>query len=92
MEQPEQAIVVSDPARAQAGRRGVEVETLIEVVRSPEQSVAVRPGREIRQSRLEIPAGGTLYLLRVVVDVRPSELTIVTAYRTSRISKYGSKT
>ena len=92
MEQPEERIVVSDHARAQARRRSIDVESLIEVVRFPEQSFVVRPGREIRQSRLEMPAGGTLYLLRVIVDVRPLETTIVTAYRTTRIRKYWSAT
>lgn len=42
--------------------------------------------------RVEIPAGVTLYLLRVIVDVRPLETTIVTAYRTTRIRKYWSAT
>jgi hypothetical protein len=92
VEQPEERIVVSDHARAQARRRSIDVESLIEVVRFPEQSFVVRPGREIRQSRLEMPAGGTLYLLRVIVDVRPLETTIVTAYRTTRIRKYWSAT
>ena len=92
MEQPEERIVVSDHARAQARRRSIDVESLIEVVRFPEQSFVVRPGREIRQSRLEMPAGGTLYLLRVIVDVMPLETTIVTAYRTTRIRKYWSAT
>lgn len=41
-----------------------------------------------RQSRLEMPVGGTLYLLRVIVDVSAFETTIVTAYRTTRIRKY----
>ena len=68
----------------------MEADLLVEVARSPEQVVHVRPGREIRQSRIEMPTGGTLYLVRVVVDVKPLELTIVTAYRTTKIRKYWS--
>lgn len=64
----------------------------MKVARFPEQRLVVRPGREIRQSRLEMPAGGTLYLLRVIVAVRPLETTIVTTYRTTRIRKYWSAT
>jgi hypothetical protein len=85
-------IVVSDHARSQSLRRCVSLELLIQVVRAPEQRLVVRPGREIRQSRIAIPEGGTLYLVRAVVDIAPSEETVVTVYRTSKIHKYWSKT
>jgi len=58
--------------------------------RSPEQRLAVRPGREVRQSRIPTPVGGTLYLVRVVVDSGPLADTVVTVYRTSKIDKYWS--
>jgi hypothetical protein len=38
-----------------------------------------------------MPTGGTLYLIRVVVDVGPSDETVVTVYRTSKIEKYWSE-
>ena len=44
----------------------MEADLLVEVARSPEQVILVREGREIRQSRIAMPAGGTLYLVRVV--------------------------
>ena len=84
-------IVVSEHARGQSLRRCISLEMLMQVARAPEQMIAVRPGRQIRQSRIAIPEGGTLYLVRAVVDVAPFEQTIVTVYRTSKIHKYWSK-
>jgi len=39
-----------------------------------------------------MPSGGTLYLVRVVVDAGPHDEMVVTVYRTSKIEKYWSKT
>ena len=83
-------IRVSEHARNQASRRGLSDAILLEVARNPEQRMSVRPGREIRQSRLNIPAGGKLYVVRVVVDIVSDAEIVVTAYRTSRIEKYWS--
>lgn len=55
------------------------------VAEAPDQKVGVRPGREIRQSRVVFPGSEVLNLVRVVVDRLPGEDRIVTVYRTSRI-------
>jgi hypothetical protein len=81
---------MSQHAREQAARRGLSESTVLEVARAPEQRVVVRPGREIRQSRIAAPPGGKLYLVRVVVDIGRRAETVVTVYRTSRIDKYWS--
>jgi len=81
-------ISLSEHGREQASRRGLSDATVLEVARTPEQRLAVRPGREIRQSRIAMPAGGKLYLVRVVVDTGAQGESIVTAYRTSKIDKY----
>jgi Domain of unknown function (DUF4258) len=85
-------IALSKHAREQAARRGLSEEIVLEVARAPEQRLVIRPGRELRQSHVAMPAGGTLYLIRVVVDASPSDETVVTVYRTSKIEKYWSKT
>jgi hypothetical protein len=85
-----QKIVLSEHARTQATRRGLNEDVVLDVARSPEQRLAVRPGREVRQSRIRTPAGGTLYLVRVVVDSGQDGETVVTVYRTSKIDKYWS--
>ena len=53
-----------------------------------DQRQAIRPGREVRQSRITDEASGRLYLLRVVVDTASEGDTVVTACRTSKIDKY----
>lgn len=84
-------IALSKHAQEQAARRGLSEEIVLAVAREPEQRLVVRLGREIRQSRVEMPTGGTLYLVRVVVDAGPSAETVVTVYRTTKIEKYWSK-
>ncbi len=83
-------IVISEHARAQALRRGLSEDVVLEVARAPEQRIAARLGREVRQPRIGMAPDDTLYLVRVVVDTEPSGETVVTVYRTSKISKYWS--
>jgi hypothetical protein len=84
-------IALSKHAREQAARRGLNEDIVLAVAQAPEQRLSVRRGREVRQSRVAMPAGGTLYLIRVVVDAGQSDETVVTVYRTSKIEKYWSK-
>jgi hypothetical protein len=50
--------------------------------------VRLRPGREVRQSRHEFSSDKAIYLVRVIVDVTPGLVTVVTVYRTSKVAKY----
>ncbi len=83
-------LVLSDHARFEAARRGIEEATVRSVAQAPEQVLPLRPGREVRQSRMTLPPAGKLYLVRVVVDTGPDAEVIVTVYRTSKIDKYWS--
>lgn len=82
------SLVLSDHARQQAARRGIDESTLRSVAASPEQTLTVRPGREVRQSRVRSEHEGVDYLIRVIVDVATDPETVVTVYRTSKIDKY----
>lgn len=82
--------MLSEHARSQAARRGLSEAQVLAVARAAEQRIEVRPGREIRQSRITEPGSGKLYLVRVVVDSGPEGGTAVTVYRTSKIDKYWS--
>ena len=84
-------IALSKHAREQAARRGLSADIVLAVTQAPEQRLVVRPGRELRQSRVAMPAGGTQYLVRVIVDAGPTDETVVTVYRTSKIEKYWSR-
>ena len=67
-------------------RRGIGREVVLQVMAGPEQTVDVRPGRVVLQSR--VAQGGRVYLMRVFVDVDRQPAEIVTVYRTSKLSKY----
>lgn len=79
---------LSEHARLQAKQRAIPEDVVFLVARAPEQVIATRAGREVRQSRMVFPEREEPYLVRVVVDMLDDHESIVTAYRTSRIEKY----
>lgn len=81
-------ITLSEHARAEARRRGISEAVVRDVASAPEQRLAVRPGREVRQSRVADPASGKLHLVRVFIDSGQDGDTIVTVYKTSKLRKY----
>lgn len=78
--------VLTPHARFQMQRRGIDEEIVHRVMTAPEQQFDLRPGRAVRQSRVEM--GGRTYLVRVVVDLERTPTEVVTVYRTTKISKY----
>ena len=84
----DQRVVLTDHAKAEAGRRGISEARVLEVATTPEQRIEVSAQREIRQSRVMDPASGKLHLIRVVVDRGDDGDTVVTVYRTSKVRKY----
>lgn len=80
--------VITEHAAREMERRGLTQDTIGQVLANPEQQEDVRPGRIVVQSRIFMGVPAREYLMRVFVDVdrRPAE--VVTAYRTSKISKY----
>ncbi len=67
-------------------RRGIGREVFLQVMSGPEQTIDVRPGRVVMQSRTM--QEGRLYLVRVFVDMGRQPAEVVTVYRTSKVSKY----
>jgi len=78
--------VVTPHAGFEMQRRGLDETIVGRVLAAPEQREALRPGRDVLQSRLEM--AGKRYLVRVFVDVDRSPAEVVTVYRTSRIARY----
>jgi hypothetical protein len=68
-------------------RRSISPETADEVLRHPEQIVLVHSSRKAYQSRVDF-GNGDVYLVRLIVDDATAPAVVVTAYRTSKISKY----
>ena len=67
-------------------RRKTPRNLLEQVLQGPEQKVPELDNITCYQSRVEIE--GKLYLLRVMVNETVDPPVVVTAYRTSKISKY----
>ena len=86
-----QRVELTDHARRQAARRGISELAVLGVACAPEQIVQVRPGREVRQSRI-IDEKGAPCLIRVVTDRMGQDIRVVTVYRTSKVGKYWSPT
>jgi len=57
------------------------------VLATAEQEFEIRPGRIVLQSRA-VMEQGKRFLVRVFVDVDREPAEVITAYRTSKISKY----
>jgi len=86
MADPVDNYLVTSHAAFEIRRRGIDDGAVRRVLAAPEQRHAVRPGRDVLQSRIAL--AGKTYLLRVFVDIDRDPAEIVTAYRTSRIAKY----
>lgn len=78
----------TDHAREAMARRGLSEDEVTAVATAPEQLLDVRPGRVLAQSIRPSDRDRRVYLVRVVLDVWPDGAEVVTAYRTSQITKY----
>jgi len=78
--------ILTDHAVRELRRRGLDKQDLDDVLKNRGQRLEVRQGRVVLQSKTQ--EGGTEYLLRIFVDIDRNPAEIVTAYRTSKVSKY----
>lgn len=88
MADPIKEFVITDHAAVELARRGLTEDTVRRVLSGPEQQIEIRPGRVVLQSRITMDSPGKEYLVRVFVDVDREPGEVVTAYRTSKLSKY----
>jgi len=79
--------ILTAHARKELGNRRIPRELLETVLREPQQIVPERMGRSAYQSQLDFGTG-KIHLLRAIVDDRCDPPLVVTAYKTSKISKY----
>jgi hypothetical protein len=78
---------ITGHAEREIVRRGIPREFLEQNLAQPQQIVEAYAGRKTYQSRFDF-GGGRTYLLRAIVSEEEGSLVVVTAYRTSKISKY----
>lgn len=81
---------LTDHARLEMYRRQITEEQVACVLANPQGVEVVRMGRRAYQSVMKIGEMDRAYLVRVIVDVDETPKVVVTAYRTSKISKYWS--
>ena len=86
MAEPVDSYVITPHAALEMARRSVTEGMVRNVLAGPEQRHAVRPGRDVLQSRTAF--AGNTYLVRVFVDIDRSPAEVVTVYRTSQLAKY----
>ncbi|MFU8772984.1 MAG: DUF4258 domain-containing protein [Anaerolineales bacterium] len=79
---------MTNHAKNEIARRQITFEDIAKVLADPEQTMLVRSGREVYQSRITSADPQKTYLIRVVVDIDRQPAVVVTAYRTSKIEKY----
>ncbi len=73
-------------ALVQMQERGLTEVAVREAVENPDQVVRGKGRRQIAQKRMQ--EADREYLLRVIYEEAASEVTVVTAYKTSKVSKY----
>ena len=78
---------LSRHAKEEMQRRAIPLALLESVLQNPQQVVAERSGKKAYQSQLDF-GGGEILLLRAIVDDTVDPPSVITAYRTSKISKY----
>ena len=85
------AAILTDHGRGQLAARTISEAEVRQVLADPESVTEARPGRVVAQAVLSTGEPPRDYLVRVFVDVDRDPPEVVTAYRTSKISKYRSQ-
>ena len=84
-------IIFKGHAIFEAERRSISEELIKSVVRSPQQKLPSKKGRVILQSKYFDKEEAKEMLLRVIGVESSGTFRVITAYKTSKISKYWVK-
>jgi hypothetical protein len=79
---------ITTHARNEIARRQINIKEIDKILTDPDQTLPVRAGRQVYQSRIRSGDPQKTFLIRVVVDIDREPAEVVTAYRTSKIEKY----
>ncbi len=79
--------IFSNHALQELQRRGLQQNMVESVLNNPQQIIAEKEGRKAYQSQVDF-GGGKIYLIRVIVADNSDPAVVITAYRTSKITKY----
>jgi hypothetical protein len=79
--------IFSNHALQELQRRGLQQNMVESVLNNPQQIIAEKEGRKAYQSQVDF-GGGKIYLVRVIVADNLDPAVVITAYRTSKITRY----
>ena len=84
-------VIVTDHARFEIQRRGIEETDVIAVINKPQQRIPSLKGGLVLQSKYFDKIEGKDMLLRVIGKESPKGFVLITVYKTSKIEKYWMK-
>lgn len=79
--------IFSNHALQELQRRGLQQNMVESVLNNPQQIIEEKEGRKAYQSQVDF-GGGKIYLVRVIIADNIEPAVVITAYRTSKITKY----
>ena len=82
------AIKISNHAREQMTERGISEDMVLDIIASPQQTIAEGDDKMIYQSIKYFEADKRNFLVRVFVNIIKQPNLVITVYRTSKIEKY----
>ena len=80
------SVAIIPLARKKLSQRGVNESMVFETVHQPDQVVEGSKGRFVAQRKYFLE--GSVYLLRVIYEEDEHNITVVTGYLTSQVSRY----
>lgn len=84
-------VIIKGHASFEAKRRGITQELIKSVVKNPQQKLLSKKGRVIVQNKYYDHAENKEMLLRVIGTEMSEAFHVITAYKTSKTSKYWMK-
>jgi hypothetical protein len=81
-------IVISEHARFEAQRRGIELDQVLSIIESPQEKITTRMNRLVLQSKYYDKIADKEMLFRVIVESEEGTVKVISVYRTSKIDKY----
>ena len=81
-------VIITGHAMHQIQLRVINPELVLDVAMNPQQVVPTLGGRQVSQSQYFDTIEQKTMLLRVIVATEGQQITVLTAYKTSRLEKY----
>ena len=81
-------MVITEHARFEAKRRGIDLEFILSTIENPQQKVPSKRNRFVLQTKYHDKIVNGEMLLRVIVESDNDMVKVISVYKTSKIEKY----